>query len=163
MEDIYPERRSLYWDRALSVNQWQPLIIFFQHQKALIHWGWVMHICASKITIIGSDNGLSPGRRQPIIWTNAGTLLIQTLGTNFSEILNVIHAFSFKKMHLKMSSAKWRPFCLSLNVSVKIPPHGRGEPVHPTWSMPWLLMTWRQKEPGHQQPWYWPCSSTRII
>ena len=27
-----------------------------------------------------------------------------------------IHTFSFKKMHLKQLSAKWRPFCLSLNV-----------------------------------------------
>ena len=39
----------------------------------------------SKLTMIGSDNGLSPGRRQAIIWTNAGILLIQNLGTNFSE------------------------------------------------------------------------------
>ena len=74
------------------------------------------HICASKLTIIGSDNGLSPCRRQVIIWTNAGILLIRSLGTNFSEILSEIHAFSFKKIHLKMSSAKWRPFCLGLNV-----------------------------------------------
>ena len=74
------------------------------------------HICVSKLTIIGSDNGLSPGRRQAIIWTNAGILLIRTLGTNFSEILSGIHVFSFKKMHFKMSSAKWRPFCLGLNV-----------------------------------------------
>ena len=36
---------------------------------------------------IGSDNGLSPGRRQAIIWTNVGILLIEPLGTNFSEIL----------------------------------------------------------------------------
>ena len=66
------------------------------------------HICVSKLTIIGSDNGLSPVRRQAIIWTNDGMLLIRTLGTNFNEILSEIHAFSFKKMHLKMSSAKWR-------------------------------------------------------
>ena len=84
----------------------------------LTHWGRVTHICVSKLTIIGSDNGLSPGRRQAIIWTNAGILLIRTLGTNFSEILSAIHAFSFKKMHLKMSSAKWRPFCLGLNVLI---------------------------------------------
>ena len=68
------------------------------------------HICVSKLTITGSDNGLSPGRRQAIIWTNAGILLIGPLGTNFSEILSEIHTFSFKKMHLKTSSAKWRPF-----------------------------------------------------
>ena len=82
----------------------------------LTHWGRVTHICVSKVTIIGSDNGLSPGRRQAIIWTNAGILLIWTLVTNFSEILREIQAFSWKKMHLKMASAKWRPFCLGLNV-----------------------------------------------
>ena len=74
------------------------------------------HICVSKLSILGSDNGLSPGRRQTIIWTNAGILLIRTLGTNFSEIFGKIRTFSFKKMNLKMSSAKWRPSCLGLNV-----------------------------------------------
>ena len=74
------------------------------------------HICVGKLTIIGSDNGLSPGRRQAILWTNAGLLLIGPLGTNFSEILIKILTFSFKKMRLKVSSAKRRPFCLGLNV-----------------------------------------------
>ena len=83
---------------------------------SLTHWGRVTHICVVKLTIIGSDNGLSPGRRQAIIWTNAGILLIGPLGTNFSEIVFGIKTSSFKKMHLKMSSAKWRPFCLGLNV-----------------------------------------------
>ena len=80
------------------------------------------HICASIVTIIGSDNGLSPGRRQAIIWTNAGILLIGPLGTNFNEIVIEIHTFSFKKIHFKMSSGKWRPFCLGLNV---LPPEVR--------------------------------------
>ena len=87
----------------------------FGHNE-LTHWGRVMHICVSDITSIGSDNGLSPGRRQAIIRTNAGILLIGPLGTNFSEISIEIHILSFKKMHLKMSSGKWRPFCLGLNV-----------------------------------------------
>ena len=82
----------------------------------LTHWGRVTHICVSKLTIIGSDNGLSPGRRQAIIWINAGILLIGPLGTNFSEIYIAIQTFSFKKMHLRMSSAKWHPFCPGLNV-----------------------------------------------
>ena len=86
------------------------------HISPLTHWGRVTHKCVSKQTIIGSDNGLSPGRRPAIIWTNAGILLIGTLGTNFSEILIEIRIFSFKKMGLKVSSAKWRPFCLGLNV-----------------------------------------------
>ena len=85
----------------------------------LTHWGRVTHICVSYLTIIASDNGLSPSRRQAIIWTNAGILLIRRLGTNFSAILIEIHTFSFKKMHLKMSSAKRRPFSLGLNVLKK--------------------------------------------
>ena len=84
--------------------------------EGLTQWGRVTHICVGKLTIMGSDNGLSPRRCQAIIWTNAGILLILTLGTNFSEISSAIHTSSFKKMHLKISSAKWRPFCLGLNV-----------------------------------------------
>ena len=52
---------------------------------------------AYNLTIIGPDNGLSPGRRQAIIWTNAGILLIGPWGTNFSEILIGIHAFHSRK------------------------------------------------------------------
>ena len=82
----------------------------------LTQWGRVTHICVGKLTIIASDNGLSPGWRQAIIWTNAAILLNWTLGTNFSEILSETDIFSFKQMHLKMSSRKWRPYCLDLNV-----------------------------------------------
>ena len=84
--------------------------------NGLTHWSGVTHTCVGKLTIIASDNGLSHGRRQAIIWTNAGILLIEPLGTNFSETLITIHTFPFKKIHLKMSSGKWRPACLGLNV-----------------------------------------------
>ena len=82
----------------------------------LTHWGWVTHKCICNLTIVDSDNSLSRGRRQAIIWINAGILSIRTLGTNFSEILIYIDTFSFKKMYLKMSSGKRRPFSFSLNV-----------------------------------------------
>ena len=95
---------------------WIPHNIFLQ--VVLTHWGRVTHIWVSKISSIDSDNGLSPGRRQAIIWTNGGILFIGPLGTNFSELLIAIHTFAFKKMHLKMSSGKWRPFCLGLNVLI---------------------------------------------
>ena len=80
--------------------------LIYLHPQKLTHWGRVTHICVDKLTIIGSDNGLSPGRRQAIIWTNAGILLIGPLGTNFSEFLSQILTFSFNKMRLKVSSAK---------------------------------------------------------
>ena len=76
--------------------------------EVLNHWGQMMHIRISKIIIIGSDNGLSPGQCHTILWSNATILLTGPLGTNFSEILIEINLFSFKKMHVKMSSAKWR-------------------------------------------------------
>ena len=89
-------------------------------QIPLSHWGCVTHICICKLIIIVSDNGLSPDRRQAIIWTIAGLLSIGPLRTYFSESLIKIQQFSLKKMHLKMLSAKWRPSCLGLNVLKKM-------------------------------------------
>ena len=63
----------------------------------LTHWGGVTHICIGDLTIIGSDNGLSPGQHQSIIRTNTGILLFEPLGSNFSEILIEILTCSFKK------------------------------------------------------------------
>ena len=108
----YSNSTLLKWYTAWLSSQH----IYGLFHTSLTHWGRVTHICLSKLIIIGSDNGLSPGRRQAIIWTNDGILLIGTLRTNFSEILIEIRTFSFKKMGLKVSSAKWRPFCLGLNV-----------------------------------------------
>ena len=99
--------------KVTAANNHHPLNIL---KTSSTLWGRVTHICVSKQTIIGSDNGLSPGRRQAIIWTNAGILLIGTKGTNFSEVLIEIRIFLFKKMGLNVFSGKWRPFCLGLNV-----------------------------------------------
>ena len=74
------------------------------------------HICIKNLTIIGSDNGLSPDRRQAIIWTNDGILSIGPSGTNFSEIVIKINPFSFYKMYRKRSSGKWRPSSFGFNV-----------------------------------------------
>ena len=67
-------------------------------------------------TNIASDNCLSPVWCQAIIRTDAAILSITPYGTYFSEILFKIQKFPFTKMHLKISSAKCRPFCLSLKV-----------------------------------------------
>ena len=108
--------------RELSQCELRNLKLFFNVCLAsrfkdiyLIEAEW--HIDTSiNLTINGSDNDLSPDRRQAIIWTSVGIFLIETLGTNFSDILTKINAFSFKKIHIKMSSGKWLPLCLSLNV-----------------------------------------------
>ena len=80
------------------------------------HWGRMVHIRVTELTIIGADNGLSPSRRQPIFWTNAGILLIGPPKNKLQWNLNRNSYISIKKIHLKMSSGKWRPFCLGLNV-----------------------------------------------
>ena len=107
------------------------------------------HICISKLTIIGSVNGLSPGRRQPIISTNDGILLIRTQWTNFSEILIKVQTFSFTEIHLKLSSVEIRPFCLGLNMIISEP----AAPISPTPSMCDGLT------PVLHSPYYYPCFS----
>ena len=97
----------------MSSVKWQPFCLSL---SVLTRWGRVTHICIGNLTIIGSDNGLSPGRRQAITWTNVGLLLIGPLETNFSEMLIQIHTFLFRKIDLKMSSGKWWPFCFGLSV-----------------------------------------------
>ena len=94
------EINSRYEYIGLAVNKIDKTI-------QLTHWGRTMYIYVGKVTTIGSDYGLAPSSR---IWTIDRTLLIGPLGANFSEILIRIQTFSFKKMHLKLSSAKWRPF-----------------------------------------------------
>ena len=118
------------------------------HLKISAKWcpfcrSFIAHIFAGNLTIIGSGNDLSPGQRQAITWTDAGILLIGPLWTNnFSEILIETHTFSFKKMHLKRLSAKWRTFCLGLSVLILL-----------CWS--WLLMAWHLMSPGLQLKTCW--------
>ena len=77
-----------------------------------------MYVWVSYATI-ESDNGLPPVRQQAIIETNAGLLIIRPLGRNLCEILiKKSKTISFKKIHLKMSSAKCRPFPLDLDMLI---------------------------------------------
>ena len=84
--------------------------------SSLTHWGRVMNICTGNLTIVGSDNGLSPGRCQAITWTNIGIFFIGPLGTNFSEMLNEMHTFSlknpFENVVCKMAAILSRPQCV---------------------------------------------------
>ena len=104
----FPRYWTFLWGKHVAVTSYSAFDDFLgvilnkllHKESSLTHWGRVTHIHVSKSTIIGSDNGLSPGRHQAIIWTNAGILLIRTLETNFNEILISIPTFSFKKMHL---------------------------------------------------------------
>ena len=110
------------WYFSLQIQATHNWSIRVWQCNPLTHWGRVMHICIGKLTINGPDNGLSPGRRQAIIWTNAGILLIWPLGTNFSEILIEINTFSFTKnafenVVCEMPSILSRPQCVKLSAN----------------------------------------------
>ena len=108
-----------------SCLPWYELALFFIIQlllilSALTHWGRVTHICVGNLTIIGSDNGLSPVRRQAIIWTNDELLLIEPLALR-NKILwkfNRNYNIFIQENAFEVSSAKWQPFCLGLNVLI---------------------------------------------
>ena len=87
----------------------------------LTHWGRGTHVCVSKLSIVGSDNGLSPGRRQAIIWTNAGILLIGPLGNKLQWNLNrnsniFIQENACENVVCEMASILSRPQCVSCSV-----------------------------------------------
>ena len=102
--------------------QWQQKLAFlvFSDRKewAALHneAEWRVHIWVRKLAIIGSDNGLSPGRPQAIIWTNAGLLLIGSVGTNFGKILIEIHIFHWRKSIWNCRLDYGGHFCIGLNV-----------------------------------------------
>ena len=102
----------------------------------LSYWGQVTYICVGNLDIIGSDNGLSPGRRHAIIWTNARILLIWPLGTNFSEILIVFLRFSSRKCMSKFHLWKCGHF-----VSASM------------CCLPYWLLQYKTKREHHWSPW----------
>ena len=130
----YFRKCRLKWCKVYKCICFQ--VIFGNCDTVSGHWDRVTHICVSRLTSVGSNNDLSPGRRQAIIWTNAGILLIGPIGTIFSENVIEMHIFSFKKTHLKMSSGKWHPICLGLNVLMINPCHigfGTGRGFNSIW------------------------------
>ena len=99
----YLDLWQVHWLEAIySIESW------IRPQGCILtHWGQVMPICVSELTIMGSDNRLSSVRRQAIIWTNAAILLIRPQGTYLSEISFKIEKFSFKKMAAVLSRAEF--------------------------------------------------------
>ena len=121
------------------------------------------HICARELTIIGSDNGLSPGRRQAIIWTNARILLIGPVGNKLQWNLKRNLYIFIQEAVFQISSKNWRPFCLGIDVIkvLKCAQWILKSYLGLTRSISWLLMPWLLTSPGHQQQWHWLCRICR--
>ena len=99
-------------DSILGYDMW-----YHNMMLLLTQWGWVMNICISKLTISGSDNGLSPGRGQAIIWKNAGILLIgNKLHWNLNSYI-FIKENAFENVVSKMAAIlSWLPCVNNLHL-----------------------------------------------
>ena len=87
------QKLSFIWIRAFGLPT--------QYVLMTIHWGRVTHKCVSKLTLIGSDNGLAPGRHQAIIWTNAILLLTGPLEQTPMKFQSKFIHFQSRKCILK--------------------------------------------------------------
>ena len=127
---------------------WQLLVHLYDccwvaARTALTHLGRRTHICVSKMALIGSDNGLPPGRRQAIIWTNAGIYSIHTVGTNSSEIASsyiFVQENAPENIICEMGDIVSRPHCVNAHNYVCIESGS---------SMLW----WILKSKNHRENW----------
>ena len=73
------------------------------------------YIYADNPTLVGSDNGFSPGRRQAIIWTNDGILFIRPFGTqwNFNRHLQISNQENaYENVVCEMAAILSQPQCV---------------------------------------------------
>ena len=119
--ELWPMMAVLAMHRCITGPQWVNCYFFFLAQiLGFLTMGTTKATCCINSSApgptymrqwIGSVLVEIMAQRQTIIQTNSGILSIGPLGTKFSEILIKIQIFSFMKMHLRISSAKRRPFC----------------------------------------------------
>ena len=82
----------------------------------LTHWGRVTHVCVGNLTIIGSDNGLSPGGRSHnlnqcwniVNWTPRNNLLWNVNRNSYI----FIHENQFENVVWKMAAILSLPQCV---------------------------------------------------
>ena len=108
-----------FWPQHPEFNFFSPdenIAIQNEYCFRCAHWGRVTHICVSKLTVIGSDNGMSPDRRQAIIWTNAEILLIGPFGTKFNRNSNIfVQENAFESVVCEMAAISSRPQCVKIS------------------------------------------------
>ena len=79
----------------------------------LTHWGRVTHICVSELSIIGSDNGLSPNHYLEQCWLIFNWSLRNKHQWNFDQNSNIfIEANPFQNVW-KMAAMLSRPQCVN--------------------------------------------------
>ena len=85
------------------------------YYSILIHWGRVTHICGSKLTTTGSDNGLSPSRYLNQCWNIVNWTLKNKLQWNLNRKFIYFHEENaFTIVVWKMAAILSRPQCVNL-------------------------------------------------
>ena len=99
----------MHW--KMSSVKWQP---FCQWGDELTHWGRVTHICVSKLTTIGSDNGLAPNHYLNQWWNIVNWTLRNNLQWNFNWNSNIfIRKNALENVVCEMASILSRPQCVN--------------------------------------------------
>ena len=88
------------------------------HCRWLTHWGRVTYICVGELTIIGSDNGLSRGRRQAIshYLNHCWNIVNWTLGHKPQWNFNPNSSIFIKENAFENVVCETASICLCLNV-----------------------------------------------
>ena len=97
--------------------RWHWYLKFFilEDKDLLTQWGRVMYICVSKLGHLWFRQWLVAWLAPSHYLNQCWNIVNWTLGNKLHWKFFKLYTFSFKKMHLKMPSGKWLPFCLSLN------------------------------------------------
>ena len=102
----YGIRMTRVFDQPKKVNNY-----CYIGTKVLTHQGRVTHICVSKLTIVGSHNGLSPCRRQ--WWYIVNWNLKNKLKGNYNRNSNIfIQENAFENLVCEMAAILSRPQCV---------------------------------------------------
>ena len=108
---------TILWYHYLSMLK---KLFFFSclQLNVLTHWGRVTHICISKITIIGSDNGLSPWTAPSHYLNQCWNIVNWTLGNKLQWNLNrnlyiFIQENPLENVVWKMAAILSRPQCVN--------------------------------------------------
>ena len=109
-------RASIFLEISKDIlNDYVSLLI---GSTILTHWGRLTHISVGNLTIICSDNGLSPGRCQAIIWIAAGLLSIgpcEHISMKFeTKYNNFFDKNAFENAVWKMAAILSWPQCVKL-------------------------------------------------
>ena len=111
---LRPEQTTVLEQLGQDRHVFVSLPTGYGKSECLTHWGRVTHTCVSTLTIIGSDNGLSPAWSAPShylnqCWNIVNWTLRNKLQWNFNRNSNIFIQNAFENAVCEMASIWSRP------------------------------------------------------